>query len=429
MPESDPRKLISKLARAGGSEGALLHFLLENIPAKIYFKDSESRFIRVSREMARFFGLSSGYELVGRTDFDLFTPEHAEQALADERRVMDTGIPITGKVEKETLPDGGFRWAMTTKMPLRNSRGEIIGTCGISQDATEQKKLEEALADTNRELRERHRQLEQALADLDQANKDLQAMQQQLMEAEKIQALGRFAYGVAHEVRNPLNILHMGVECLTGLLGDSKETTQQAVIQEMKTAVHRADAVISSLMETISPSSLAMEEQDLNALLDRVLAAMESDLKSRGILVRKEISPDTPPLRIDGTKIEQVFRGLVTNSIDAMPDGGTLTICTQLKTLSPADIGREAGSRSVEKSLTSQPTVVVEITDTGSGIPPEALPKMFDPFFTTKETGHGIGLGLTVCRKLVEIHRGSLAVGNRSDGAGTLATVVLPLTS
>jgi PAS domain S-box-containing protein len=190
--------LGSPLAEAGGSEAELLHFLLENIPVKIYFKDRESRFLRVSRAMAQFFGCASGAELCGKTDFDLFTREHAEPALADEQQVMRSGVPIMGKVEKETLPDGAVRWAMTTKMPLRNARDEIIGTCGISQDATAQKALEVALAASNEELLRRQQQLERALAELDQANRDLKAMQQQLLEAEKMHALGRLAYGVAH---------------------------------------------------------------------------------------------------------------------------------------------------------------------------------------------------------------------------------------
>src|SRR5205823_12823592 len=105
---------------------------------------------------------------------------------------------------------------MTTKMPLRNAQGEIGGTCGISQDATAQKKLEEALAAGNRELLDRQQRLEQALAERDEANKELQVIQQQLVEAEKMQALGRLAYGVAHEIRNPLNILQMGMEFLSG---------------------------------------------------------------------------------------------------------------------------------------------------------------------------------------------------------------------
>jgi signal transduction histidine kinase len=99
------------------------------------------------------------------------------------------------------------------------------------------------------------------------------------------------------------------------------------------------------------------------------------------------------------------------------------------KILSPEDIGREAGSRSAEKYLAGHPAVIVEIEDTGRGLPPDVRPKIFDPFFTTKETGHGTGLGLTVCRKFIELHRGILLVSNRGDRSGVRATILLPITT
>jgi len=121
----------SKGSVRGGTQDVLFEFLLEHIPDRIYFKDRESHFIRVSRAKAERHGVADPRELIGKSDFDLFTAEHAEAALEDERRIIHTGKAIAGKVEKETLPDGQIRWALTTKMPLWNPRGEIIGTCGI----------------------------------------------------------------------------------------------------------------------------------------------------------------------------------------------------------------------------------------------------------------------------------------------------------
>lgn len=180
MPQDSSPEFLAKLAQAGSSERALLQFLLENIPDRIYFKDRESRFIRISRALAQHFGLGSALEAVGKTDFDFFTREHAEQAFADEQKVMRTGETIVGKVEKETLPDGSVHWALTTKMALRNAQGEITGTCGISKDFTAQKALEDALEATNRKLANRQELLAQMLTELEHAHEHLEAMRRQL---------------------------------------------------------------------------------------------------------------------------------------------------------------------------------------------------------------------------------------------------------
>jgi diguanylate cyclase (GGDEF)-like protein/PAS domain S-box-containing protein len=123
----------------------LLETLMDNVPDAIYFKDLESRFTRVNRYAAARFGVASPVLAVGRTDFDFFTSEHAQQALSDEQEIIRTGEPLVNVEEKETLPDGKFRWVSTTKLPWRDRKGEIVGTFGISRDISDRKKAEEQL--------------------------------------------------------------------------------------------------------------------------------------------------------------------------------------------------------------------------------------------------------------------------------------------
>lgn len=133
------------LAQKATEQERLLGFLLEHIPDHVYFKDRKSRFIGGSHSLARYFGLERVEDLIGKTDFDFFASPHAEEAYADEQRIMETGEAIVSKVERETWPDGRTSWVLTTKVPLRNEKGDILGIVGISKDITELKEKEEAL--------------------------------------------------------------------------------------------------------------------------------------------------------------------------------------------------------------------------------------------------------------------------------------------
>src|SRR5215218_7557220 len=117
-------------------ERYLFRFLMENIPDRIYFKDMESRYVCVNAAMARLFHLQGPEEAVGKIDFDFFPAEDAQRMFDDEQRVVQTGEPIAAKVEKKVLPDGSQGWTLTTKLPLRDPGGQIIGTCGMSRDIT-----------------------------------------------------------------------------------------------------------------------------------------------------------------------------------------------------------------------------------------------------------------------------------------------------
>jgi len=142
-------------------ERYLLHTLMDNLPDAVYFKDRESHFTRINKADVKLFGLSGPAQAVGKTDFDFFTTEHAQEAYNDEQQIIRTGQPVVGKEEMETWPDGHVTWASTTKMPLRDAKGNIIGTFGVSRDVTERKRAEAEL----RASETRYRRLFEAARD------------------------------------------------------------------------------------------------------------------------------------------------------------------------------------------------------------------------------------------------------------------------
>ena len=142
-----------RLLRELNTERSLLKSLMENLPDNIYFKDRDSRFLRISTAMAGWFGLKSPDEALGKTDNDFFTEEHAAQARRDELDLMESGIPVLGLEEKETWPDGRTTWVSTSKLPLRDEDGDVVGTFGVSRDITQQQEALIALQKSERQNR------------------------------------------------------------------------------------------------------------------------------------------------------------------------------------------------------------------------------------------------------------------------------------
>jgi PAS domain S-box-containing protein len=409
------------------SSESLFDFLLRHIPDQIYFKDLKGRFVCISRNVATRMEIGDPALLIGKTDFDFLAIETAREAMEDEQRIIRTGEPMIGKIEKEIHPDGRVEWAYSTKLPLKDAAGKIIGICGINKDFTAIKTMEDQLRETNEELTERTTALEKALLELRQSNERLKALQAQLIEAEKAQLSARLAFGVAHEIRNPLNILGMGIQYLASDPEMKKSAAPAGILDEMSDAVRRAESVISCLMKYSQPDQLNLTRCDLPDLVSECMGKLDREMKLAGIKQATEFQQELPPTRIDREKIGLVLTGLFQNAIQAMSSGGgTLTARIRVMQIGDETMRRDPGFRGPQRLRSEDRALLVEIEDTGHGIPDEVLPRVFDPFFTTRETGHGTGLGLTVSRKIIELHQGELALGNR-PGGGACARIYLPM--
>jgi PAS domain S-box-containing protein len=296
--------------------------------------------------------------------------------------------------------DGSVRWVRHTPVLRRDEQERLIGYDGLISDITERKEAEEALR--------------RAIEDLQQSREALKTAHLQLIQAEKMETVGRMAAGVAHEVQNPLQILLMSLDYLSQRMAKANDAVLDGVINDMRQAAKRADTIIRGLLDFSHSDTLVLKPQDLNALIEKALLLIRHHLVSNHINLQMDLGAGLPPLALDGVKIEQVFVNLISNAIDAMPKGGALTVKTSREMLT--ETPRDPGAREAGHFYAGDAVVMVEIEDTGSGIAPEVLRKIFDPFFTTKATGRGTGLGLAIVKRILDLHGGTIEIRNRAAG-------------
>ena len=251
---------------------------------------------------------------------------------------------------------------------------------------------------------------------------ELQATQLQLIQAEKLESIGRMAAGVAHEVKNPLMIILTGVKILSRRIEGGDVQTQQ-LLQDMSDAVGRADKIIGGLLSYARDRDLEVKPADLNATIESSLLLVRHAIDKGQVAVRTELDPTLPAVRLDEFKIQQVFVNLLTNALHAMEHTGTIAVRTSHQV---DRRGQGVGRRLSDRFVPGERVAIVTIDDSGPGIPEAHLRKVFDPFFTTKPTGVGTGLGLAISRQIVEMHGGLIEIGNREAG-GARVTMMFKL--
>jgi PAS domain S-box-containing protein len=400
----------------------LVSAFLESVPDHVYFKDLQSRFIAVSQSMGRLHGRSVR-DLIGKTDFDLFSDTHARPAFNDEQEIIRTGVPIIGKLEREVWPDGRVTYVLTSKMPLRDESGRITGTFGISKDVTAAKETELAL----------------------------EKAQRALVDASRLAGMAEVATGVLHNVGNVLNSLNVSTTVISNGLKQAK-TEQLAKVAAMIRqnagdlatffSTDPKGKKIPEFLESLAQHSIAERERllaEADALQKNVdhikeivamqqayatmvgiveplsaIDLMEDSLRmNSGALLRhsvrvvREFQP-VPQILAEKAKVLQILVNLIRNAKYAADDSGRDDKLITLR---------------VEANTPDRVRLVV--ADNGVGIPAENLTRIFAHGFTTRVGGHGFGLhsAANAAREM----KGSLTVHSDGPGKGATFTLELPV--
>ena len=340
-----------------------LENLLENANDVIYTLDTEQHFTYVNSKVSGW-----GYQkedLIGRPYLSLLSKRHRGRRL---KSTLDIGAKQVYEVEV-LCKTGETRTVTVSVSPLCDVQGRIHGVLGIARDITETKQLE-----------------------------------QQIRSSEKLASVGKLAAGVAHEINNPLGgILNCIYNFRKGALSPAR---QEEYLVSIEDGLRRVQKIVRQLLDFSQQHEPEFSPSNINDVVEKVLVLTEHALAAKKIGLDKQLQRDLPALMVDRHMMEQVLMNLVLNAVQAIKDGGAITIRTR---------ARNGGCE-------------VTVEDTGCGIPAHVLPHIFDPFFTTKGTGEGTGLGLSVSLGIVERHGGRIFVDSEV-GKGSVFTVCLPLSN
>ncbi len=262
----------------------------------------------------------------------------------------------------------------------------------------------------------------QRTAELNAAYERLKRTQALLIQSEKLAAVGQLASGIAHEVKNPLNIILQCVNYLEPEMADREKARE--MLEIIREAVKSADKIIRGLLDFSRPMPLELKPTPIALVVNSALLLVEARFAPCMVRLTKDVPEGLPPVMVDAGQIQQVLINLFLNSLDAMPNGGELRVRVVLEP--QRESGDGVGVRSTDMFRPGQLAVVVEVSDTGMGIAAQHLTNVFDPFFTTKAPGEGVGLGLAITAAIIENHRGLIQLQSE-ENKGTTVRILLPL--
>jgi two-component system NtrC family sensor kinase len=404
-------------------EYSLLENLLLGSLDSIYFKDLESRFIRVSDFFFERMGMKDASELFGKTDFDLFDAAHAQEARNDELEIIETGQAKENKLEKEILPDGRVLWVLTSKMPLKDETGKIIGTFGISRDITAQKEAEFALEKANQNLVSASRRAgmaEIAVNILHNIGNVLNSIN--ISSANSI----RMAESSRHpQILRIADLLEANTEGAPFLVDDERgrqiipyirklsgqmDKNRETLVEELR-GLEKHLSHIKAVLQTQQSYAKPAEMLESFLVSDTIVDAVHlnrGSFQRHTIKLEQEII-DEPKIESDKHRLLQILVNFIQNAKNACDE--------HPKNQKTIWIGSKQCSGN---------TLEMWVADNGVGILPENMPKLFQHGFTTRAEGNGFGLHS--CANLATELGGKITVESQGYGEGSKFTLTLPIT-
>ncbi|HEY9384684.1 MAG TPA: ATP-binding protein [Gemmatimonadales bacterium] len=345
--------------------------IIDSLPVGLYVIDRDYRIQVWNRKRETGTQGLRRSEVMGRKVFEVLTRQSPGQLRAEFDRVFRAGE--VQQLELEVEGTGGTRYYRISRIPMRLDGDVITHVITIGEDVT-----------------------------------DSREVQFRILQSEKLAAVGQLAAGVMHEINNPLATIGACVAAIDARLGESADGTVREYLEIIDKEVDRCTRIVDGLLDFSRPKEAAPKQPiAVNALVEQTLFLLKHHQRFRRITVNRELADGLPPVLVNDEQMIQVLMALMLNGVDAMDDGGVLTVRT-----------RWSPHRHDE--------VLIEVADTGHGIPAADLPKIFEPFYTTKPPGRGTGLGLSICYGIVEQHLGRIEVDSL-PGLGATFRVYLPI--
>ncbi len=363
-----------------------LRTLLQTIPDLIWLKERDGGYLFCNPRFEQFFGAKEN-EIIGKTDYDFVDKELADFFRMHDKLAMVKGEPSTNEEEVTFACDGHREMLETIKTPMFDSEGQLIGVLGIGRNISERKRAE----------------------------KEKEKIEEQYRQSQKVEAIGRLAGGVAHDLNNLLTpILGYGDLMLNDFgPGDVRRKRMEQIVQ----AGSRARDLVHQLLAFSRKQTLEYRPIDLNRAVTGFEKLMRSTIRE-DVEIKTILGNDIQTVMADIGQMEQVMMNLVVNAADAMPEGGQLTLETGVTEVTETD----AISHQEMKPGTY---ALLTISDNGFGMDADTLEHLFEPFYSTKGE-QGTGLGLATVHGIVKQHRGNISVQS-IPGAGTTFKIFLPV--